>query len=437
MLRYHCYKFICIFSLFFLITHFSHTSYGQVSTDVETVGGLVIGSNVIAVTSLADKGPGSFRNALTQCGPCVIIFDVSGIIEINSDLEVTADNVTIAGETAPSPGIIIHGGTLKIRSSDVDVSHISIYPGSSNNPKIAENLDGISIYGSVSKNKTLSNIILRNVSVGWGVDENIALQGLVDGVKIEHSLFAQPLRNGGHPKGVHSMNMLLGNHVGRAIIVGSILAGAEQRNPRLTNGNKVSFINNLVVANGAAAAHIDTSKEIINSGYIDIIGNVFVSSPYSNCKRAALSIDKSFFDKDLQTSVFLKDNIVDNSFKPSCYTMPDEALLGSIKVNHSENVGWKILPTHEIQSYALKHSGSHPNSRNPIDQRVVNEIESGKLGILSNENDVGGLPAIAKKYNNSIVPKSFKRIKNNEDIKLLQSLLCQRRKELTQLSDCY
>src|SRR3569623_2476485 len=83
-----------------------------------THGGAVPGGTVIHVTTLADAGPGSLREAFSAKGPKVIVFDVGGVIHLASDIKLATDHTTIAGQTAPAP-ITLTGGSFRLRASDV------------------------------------------------------------------------------------------------------------------------------------------------------------------------------------------------------------------------------------------------------------------------------------------------------------------------------
>src|SRR6185312_9822525 len=79
---------------------------GAVGWAAHTPGGR--GGQVIRVTTLAAKGPGSFLEALETKGPRVIVFEVGGVIDLHGEeIEIAEPYLTIAGQTAPAPGITL------------------------------------------------------------------------------------------------------------------------------------------------------------------------------------------------------------------------------------------------------------------------------------------------------------------------------------------
>ena len=75
------------------------------------------------------------------------MFEVSGIIRITEDLMIRWNNLTIAGQTAPSPGIMIRGAALRIQASDVLVQHIRVRAGDDAIGPDPANRDSLKIEG--------------------------------------------------------------------------------------------------------------------------------------------------------------------------------------------------------------------------------------------------------------------------------------------------
>jgi HEAT repeat protein len=126
------------------------------------------GGRVIKVTNLNPAGPGSFAAALAAKGPRVVVFDVSGVIPKgrgkHGGYPIAEGRLTIAGQTAPEPGIAIEGKFDCQRLSDVIVRHLRIrYTGPNGG-------DAVLVVNC-------SNFIADHVSVSWGADESFSLPG--------------------------------------------------------------------------------------------------------------------------------------------------------------------------------------------------------------------------------------------------------------------
>ncbi|MGH8006048.1 MAG: hypothetical protein ACREQ3_03485, partial [Candidatus Binatia bacterium] len=75
------------------------------------------GGTVVHVTNLKDAGLGSLRDALSQ-GNRHIVFDVAGVIELKSRLDVKGAHITIDGFSALLPGITLKNYGLRIPGKD-------------------------------------------------------------------------------------------------------------------------------------------------------------------------------------------------------------------------------------------------------------------------------------------------------------------------------
>ncbi|MFD2718254.1 polysaccharide lyase family 1 protein [Hymenobacter monticola] len=123
------------------------------------------GGQVVEVTTLADAGPGSFRDAFNQYPgePITIVFRVGGIIELRSALKPTRSNVTIAAQTAPGDGICLKNYSVKLHGQNIIVRYLRSRPG---------NLSGANVAGVYGLNLENSrNFIVDHCSMSWSIEE--------------------------------------------------------------------------------------------------------------------------------------------------------------------------------------------------------------------------------------------------------------------------
>ena len=126
------------------------------------------GGRVIRVTNLNADGPESFARAVGAKGPRIIVFEVGGVIDLDGkSIGIDEPFVTIAGQTAPSPGITFVRGGIGIHTHDVILQHVRVRPGEAGRPKTS----GWEIDAIATSGPDAYNVIVDNCSCSWATDD--------------------------------------------------------------------------------------------------------------------------------------------------------------------------------------------------------------------------------------------------------------------------
>ena len=345
-----------------------------------THGGAVAGARVLHVTTLADSGPGSLRDATRANGARVIVFDVAGVIHLASDLKISVPDVTIAGQTAPAPGITLSGGTLLLRADNLVLQHIAVRPGPGTTPKINGNRDSITIGGGTHE---LHDIRVENVSLSWSVDENADVGGGTRNVTIRNSLIAEALNNAGHPKGHHSMGLLINKDNQGVQVTGNLFVSNMFRNPVIARGSSVFVAYNHIVNPGRNSIHFyDVGAPTPLRA--TVIGNVVQAGSDTSDRVTAVQIPDDMAQAVPDAQIYLKDN--DAPAGPLT-NRGGFALATASPVVPAEPV---TAPS-DVRAYALRYAGSRPGQRDAQDKRILYGVINGTSRIIDNPSDVGGL----------------------------------------------
>lgn len=155
------------------------------------------GGRVIHVTNLNDSGTGSFREAV-KSGKRIIVFDVAGVIALKSDLKF-ADNITILGQTAPSPGITLRYYTVQPGSNNI-IRFLRIRRGEEKNIN-----DG----ADATWQRYKTGIIFDHCSFSWSIDEVASFYDN-NNFTMQWCTVAESLTNPGHSKGAHGYGGIWG-----------------------------------------------------------------------------------------------------------------------------------------------------------------------------------------------------------------------------------
>jgi hypothetical protein len=349
---------------------------------------------VIKVTTLAAAGPGSLQAALTTPGPRIVVFEVGGIIDLDrARLDLREPFVTIAGQTAPSPGITLIRGGMRIFAHDVRIEHIRFRMGSAGaaagsgfEPDVAT--DGANAY----------NVVFDHVSVAWGVDENLSVSGpRLDGptatsrsVTISNSIIAEGLDESVHEKGAHSMGTLVHDHCTNVAVVGNLYAHNDERNPWFKGFATGVIVNNVIYDPGVWAIRLGpVDSEWADAGIVpdgplvSVVGNVMHHGPSTQTGLALVGSNS-------RGSAYLEDNVaLDKNGGAVALTSSSVTALAA---KPTWPGGLVAAPSGTVLESVLAKAGARPKDRDAVDQRIVSQVTSGTGAIIDSQDMVGGYP---------------------------------------------
>ena len=239
------------------------------------------GGTVYHVTTLADSGTGSFRDAVSQGGR-IIVFDVGGYINLASAVSASS-NLTIAGQTAPGGGIGLMGAELSFYGqNNIICRNLRVRQGGSSTSQ-----SGINI-GSSSGGA--GNMIFDHTSVEFGQWDSIDAVNTAN-FTVQYCIIADPI------------NQQFGAHVegSNASYVNNLWVNAHNRQP-LAKADTI-YINNVVYNYQAGYTVADSAGDFSH----DIINNYFITGP------STTSPNDDFYQFDSGQTVYASGNLLDQN----------------------------------------------------------------------------------------------------------------------------
>jgi pectate lyase len=373
------------------------------------------GGVVVHVTTLEDtRDPstgqptiGTLRKALQMDGSRTVVFDVSGTINLTSQLEITGGNLTVAGQTAPGDGICVAGYPVVVKASNVIIRYMRFRMGDQNK-----------VEGDALSINDHSNIIVDHCSFSWSTDECVSCYGNTD-FTLQYCFITESLKESVHAKGAHGYGGIWGGT--NASFHHNLLAHHQSRNPRFDHdfvntkcAGPIDFVNNVVYNWQSNSAY---GGEGTNRGaggrHVNFVANYYKPGPStkSSVKTRLLNPTTKCADNCGKSpggtvepgKFFLTGNYMYGSTEVTADNwkgvVPDESnKLAQCKADTRWTEGLTALTNEQSAEDAyetvLTKAGCVLH-RDAVDERIVNEVRNGSGKLVNTPSDAGGYPTLA------------------------------------------
>lgn len=351
-----------------------------------TTGGR--GGKIVHVTNLNDDGPGSLRHAVRMKEPRIVVFDVSGYIELKSPLDINNGNITIAGQSAPGDGICLKNYPLSVKADNVIIRFMRFRPGD----EAKEESDAI------NGNKGVSNVIIDHCSISWASDECASFYGNSN-FTMQWCIISESLNQSVHSKGAHGYGGIWGGE--GATFHHNLIASHSSRTPRFSGSAStknsaeelVDFVNNVIYNWGHNNVYGG------EAGRYNVRANYYKPGPASSKKNRILNPWPPF------GQYFVEGNVLEGSKEvtadnrkgvdgkeqiPAGMFVAEPFKVDEIAVDKAEDAYTEVL----------RHAGAS-FVRDAVDARIISETRNNnaasgkkKNGIIDSQRDVGGWPEL-------------------------------------------
>ena len=379
---------------------------------VGTQGGR--GGRLLRVDNLNASGPGSLRAAVEARGPRTVVFEVGGVIDLQGkNLDIRQPFVTLAGQTAPSPGITLIKGQVRVATHDVIVQHLRLRPGAwGRAARSGGDQDGLSTAGGAHQ------VIVDHCSFSWATDENLSVSGpRFDGstpeawrrstghhITFSHNLVYEGLSNSVHEKGEHSKGTLVHDNATGVLLHANLYASNRERNALFKGGVHAVMVNNLIHNPGSRAVHYNLpaaewAGQPYQTGRISLVGNLLRHGPDT---RAGLPLFVLGGHGDVE--LHQRDNLaVDTLGRPLPLTAvdnPGRARLIDVAAAPAAATepqpylppDLRVLPVQDLEVQLTRAVGARPWDRDNADQKLLADVAEGRGRIIDDETQGLGYP---------------------------------------------
>jgi len=394
------------------------------------------GGKVITVTSLADSGPGTFREACETGGARIIVFNVAGIIHLKTPVIIRAPYITIAGQTAPGDGVCIAGETVWANTHDVVVRHMRFRRGATDVGRRDDAFGG----------DPIGNIMIDHCSCSWGLDENISFYRHMFDPKNGRPQDKLPtvnvtIQNTISAQGLDTYNHAFGSTIGgeNCSFMRNLWADNAGRNPSIGWNGIFNFANNVIynwLHRTVDGGDYTAMYNIINNYYKPgpatpkdaLVGHRIIEpqsagrSKLDHAKFGRLYVVGNIMEGNDQVT---KDNwnggVQLRELKGAQISQEDaeKNYFPLMKVDEPFTMPqFPIMSAQETYDYVLDNAGANFPKRDIVDEHIINQVRTGevyydkkadsktyfqfkyrklqpdsyKLGIITDISQVGGYP---------------------------------------------
>ncbi|MGA2245594.1 MAG: hypothetical protein ABSH48_11385 [Verrucomicrobiota bacterium] len=339
------------------------------------------GGRVIAVTNLQDAGPGSLRAAVEANGPRIVAFEVGGVIALKSTLRLRDPFITIDGQHAPGPGIMLRNYGLEVQTHDVVLRFLRVRVGDDtvhlDTPGARETYyDGAGEHALYFIEGS-KNCIADHLSLGWSTTKVLTVTKMSDLITVQWCIMSEGLNFADH-----GLGLALGQ--GRLSIHHNLLAHNQSRNPRFGTLVECDFRNNIIYDWGDTAGCGEFER-------VNYIGNILKPGPST---RRAMRLFHDGVDVIMPHSLYLADNILAENEPATGDNWLgvgyDRATYGAAEPFAAPRVTTESAQT--AYEHVLKDAGATLPKRDAVDERVVRETRDGTGHIIKWVKDSGGWP---------------------------------------------
>ena len=345
------------------------------------------GGKVYVVKSLADAGAGTLREACEKGGARIIVFNVSGIIQLKSPIIIRAPYITIAGQSAPGDGVCVAGESIWINTHDVVIRYMRFRRGATEVTRRDDALGG----------NPVGNIIIDHVSASWGLDENMSIYRHVydrNGAKQEKLPAVNiTIQNSIFSEGLDTYNHAFGSTIGglNSTFMRNLWANNIARNPSVGMYGDFGFVNNVIFNWWNRSA--DGGD---NNSFFNFINNYYKPGPITpKDKPIGYRILKPEAGRSNKDSIrygkaYVHGNIMDGNEK-----VTRDNWDGGVQIEDAENAGkytasirvdkpfpiasFPIMPAAEAYQYVLNNAGATLPKRDAVDKRIVEDVRTGVI----------------------------------------------------------